>query len=98
MAGYVVALARIDTMTDELKEYIEKAAKLSAEHGGEYVIRGPAKSLLEGDYLSGRSVVMTRFETIEKAEAFFNSDVYTNEIKPLREGTGIYDVAVFEGP
>ena len=98
MAGYVVAIARIDTMTDGLKEYIEKTAKLSAEHGGEYVIRGPAKSLLEGDYLNGRSVVMTRFETVEKAEAFFNSDAYANEIKPLREGTGIYDVAVFEGP
>ena len=41
---------------------------------------------------------MTRFETVGKAEAFFNSDAYANEIKPLREGTGIYDVAVFEGP
>ena len=98
MAGYVVAIARIDTMTDGLKEYIGKAAQLSAEYGGEYVVRGPAKSLVEGDYLEGRSVVVSRFETVEKAEAFYNSDAYAKEIKPLREGSGVYDVAIFEGP
>lgn len=98
MAGYVVAVARIDAMTDGLKSYIEKSAKLSAEHGAEYVVRGPAKSVMEGDYLTGRSVVVSKFESLEKAEAFYNSDAYQNEIKPLREGSGIYDVAIFEGP
>lgn len=98
MAGYVVAIARIDNMTEGLKEYISKAAQLSAEHGGEYVVRGPANTVLEGDYLPGRSVVVSKFETLEKAEAFYNSDAYQNEIKPLREGSGVYDVAIFEGP
>ena len=98
MAGYVVAIARIDSMTDGLKDYIERAAKLSAEYGGAYVIRGPAKELLEGDYLNSRSVVVSRFDSVEKAEAFYNSEAYANEIKPLREGSGIYDVAIFEGP
>ena len=98
MAGYVVAIARIDKMTDGLKQYIAKAAALSAEHGGEYVVRGPANNIMEGDYLEGRSVVVSKFETVEKAEAFYKSDAYVNEIKPLREGTGIYDVAIFEGP
>jgi len=98
MAGYVVAIARIDKMTDGLKSYIEKSAQLSAEHGAEYVVRGPAKSVMEGDYLSGRSVVVSKFESFEKAEAFYNSDAYQNEIKPLRDGSGVYDVALFEGP
>jgi uncharacterized protein (DUF1330 family) len=98
MAGYVVAIVRIDKMTDGLKSYIEKAAKLSAEHGAEYVVRGPAKEVVEGDYLSGRSVVVSKFETLEKANAFYHSDAYQNEIKPLREGSGVYDVAIFEGP
>ena len=30
--------------------------------------------------------------------AFYHSDEYSKEIKPLREGSGIYDVAIFEGP
>lgn len=98
MAGYVVAIARIDKMTEGLKEYIGKAAELSAEHGAEYVVRGPAKEVMEGDYLSGRSVVVSKFESLEKAEAFYKSDAYQNEIKPLREGSGVYDVAIFEGP
>lgn len=98
MAGYVVAIARIDTMTDGLKQYIGKAAELSAQHGGEYVVRGPAKEVAEGDYLAGRSVVVSKFETLEKAEAFYHSDEYSKEIKPLREGSGVYDVAIFEGP
>ena len=98
MAGYVVAIARIDAMTDGLKEYIGKAADLSVEHGAEYVVRGPAKNVLEGDYLSGRSVVLSKFETLEKAEAYYPSDAYQKDIKPLREGSGVYDVAIFEGP
>lgn len=98
MAGYVVAIARIDSMTEGLKAYIDKAAQLSAEHGAEYVVRGPAKSVAEGDYLTGRSVVVSKFESLEKAEAFYHSDAYQNDIKPLREGSGVYDVAIFEGP
>ncbi|MBT4739706.1 MAG: DUF1330 domain-containing protein [Rhodospirillaceae bacterium] len=98
MAGYVVAIARIDKMTDGLKEYIGKAADLSAEHGAEYVVRGPAKEVLEGDYLNGRSVVVSKFETLEKAESYYHSDAYQKDIKPLREGSGVYDVAIFEGP
>ena len=98
MAGYVVAIVRIDKMTDGLKEYITKAADLSAQHGAEYVVRGPAKDVVEGDYLTGRSVVVSKFETLEKAEAFYHSDEYENQIKPLREGSGVYDVAIFEGP
>lgn len=98
MAGYIVAVARIDKMTDGLKSYIEKSAKLSAEYGAEYVVRGPAKEVVEGDYLAGRSVVVSKFETLEKAEAMYKSDAYQNEIKPLREGSGVYDIAIFEGP
>lgn len=98
MAGYVVAIARIDNMTDGLKEYIGKAADLSVEHGAEYVIRGPAKEVMEGEHLAGRSVVVSKFESLEKAEAYYYSDAYQRDIKPLREGSGVYDVAIFEGP
>ena len=97
MAGYLVAIARIDTMTDALKTYIEKTAQLSAEYGGEYVIRGQAATVREGDHHQGRSVVISRFDSVEQAEAFYNSDAYLEEIKPLRDGTGEYDVAIFEG-
>jgi len=98
MPGYIVAVARIDAMTDGLKEYVAKSAELSAQHGAEYVVRGPSKDVVEGDYLNGRSVIVSKFESLEKAEAFYHSDAYQNEIKPLREGSGVYDIAIFDGP
>ena len=96
-AGFLVAIARIDSMTDALKAYIEQAANLSAEYGAQYIVRGPAVTVREGEHCKGRSVVISKFESVEKAEAFYNSDAYLNEIKPLRDGTGEYDVAIFEG-
>jgi uncharacterized protein (DUF1330 family) len=98
MAGYIVAVARIDEMTDGLKQYVAKSAELSAKHGAEYVVRGPAKEVTEGDYLQGRSVIVSKFESLDKAKAFYHSDEYQNEIKPLREGSGVYDIAIFESP
>ena len=98
MAGYVVSLARIDHMTEKMQEYIDKAEELITKYGGEYIIRGPAHKITEGEYLHGRAVVIAKFESVEQAEAFILSDIYVKEIKPLRDNTGIYDVSVFESP
>tara|TARA_B100000029_G_scaffold488073_1_gene544222 strand:- start:492 stop:788 length:297 start_codon:yes stop_codon:yes gene_type:complete len=97
MAGYLVAIARIDNMKPGLKAYIEEAAQLSTEYGGEYIIRGPAAVVSEGEHFTNRSLVVSKFESFEKAKEFYYSDDYQNKIKPLREGTGEYDVALFEG-
>jgi hypothetical protein len=35
---------------------------------------------------------------MEKLQAFYNSSEYQNDCKPLREGTGIYDIGFFESP
>ena len=33
-----------------------------------------------------------------RVRAFYDSDAYQKDCKPLREGTGIYDIAFFESP
>ena len=76
----------------------DKAEELITKYGGEYIIRGPAHKITEGEYLHGRAVVIAKFESVEQAEAFILSDIYVKEIKPLRDNTGIYDVSVFESP
>ena len=96
MAGYVVALVKFTNRTKEFEEYVIRAEEMTKEYGGVYMIRGPAKKVSEGDYLEGRSMVVSRFPTFEDAEKFFYSDVYQAEVKPLRDNTGIYDVALFE--
>lgn len=96
MAAYQVAIVKITDPTPGFKEYVQKSAALLAKHGAEYVIRGPAQAVLEGEYLTGRSVIVSKWPSMEAIDAFYNSDEYQKEIKPLREGSGIYDVASYE--
>ncbi len=95
MAIYQVALVKLTNRTAALSEYVKKAGELVAKYGGEYVVRGPAQSVVDGDYLQGRSVVVSKWPSIEKAMEFWNSEEYQKNIKPLREGTGIYDIGFF---
>ena len=46
--------------------------------------------------LSGKSVIITEFPDVGSVHAFWNSDEY-KQIKPKREGTGVYDIGIFEG-
>lgn len=95
MAVYQVAIVKITDRSPRLMEYVKKSAELSARYGGEYVVRGPAETVLEGDYLTGRSVVVSRWASLEKAREFWTSDEYQKDIKPLREGAGVFDIGVF---
>ena len=95
MPAYQVALVKVTERTPGFMEYVEKSAELLAKHGAEYVIRGPAKSVLEGDYLNGRAVIVSKWPSLNAIDTFFNSDEY-QAIKPLREGSGVYDIATYE--
>ena len=96
MPAYVVSIVKIENFNDGLKEYVQKAAEFSAKMGGKYVVRGPAAEIFEGDYLEGRSVVVSEWPDMDALHAFYKSDEYQNNIKPLREGTGIYDLGAWE--
>jgi uncharacterized protein (DUF1330 family) len=73
------------------------SAKLSAEYGGKYIVRGPAVEVKMGDVFEGQVVIVLEFPSLEKLQGFLNNEKYNSEILPLREGTGIYHVAVYEG-
>ena len=95
MPAYQVALVKVTNRTPGFMEYVEKSAKMLAKYGAEYVVRGPAQSVLEGDFLEGRAVVISRWPSLEVIDDFFHSDEY-QQIKPLREGSGVYDIATYE--
>ncbi|MSO97587.1 MAG: DUF1330 domain-containing protein [Rhodospirillaceae bacterium] len=94
MSVYQVALVKVTNRTPGFMEYVKKSAEILAKYGAEYVVRGPAHTVFEGDYLSGRSVIISKWPSIEKAKEFWNSDDYKN-VKPLRDGSGIYDIGLF---
>ncbi len=96
MAAYMVTIVKLTNRTPTFMEYAQKAAALSAKFGGKYVIRGPATRILEGNALAGASVVVSEWPTVASAEAFYDSTEY-QQIKPLRDETGAYDIGIFEG-
>ena len=44
----------------------------------------------------GKALVITEFPTMDDLLSFYNNPEYQNEIKPLREGTGNYEIAFYE--
>ncbi len=97
MAAYLIGIAQVTNPTASFKEYAQKSAKFLAECGGEYVVRGPAAEVVEGDVLNGRAAIIVKFPSMDALKAFYHSDTYQKEIKPLREGAGIFDMGLFEG-
>lgn len=98
MPAYIVSVVQFTKMTPELKEYAQKSAVLARSHGGRYIIRGKAAEILEGTGLDDKSVVILEFPTMEQLKGFVKGDEYQKSVKPLRAGTGIYDIAIFEAP
>lgn len=65
--------------------------------GGYYINAPRAVATFEGDTPPGYATLIVRFPCLANAEAFWNSDVYQNEILPLRQNpsAGDYFVTVY---
>jgi uncharacterized protein (DUF1330 family) len=98
MAAYIVSVCEITKMTPGLKEYVEKSANLIHKFGGRYVVRGKPVENSEGNKLDGKTVIIVEFPTMDKLTAYMKGDEYQKGVRHLREGTGVYDIAVFESP
>jgi uncharacterized protein (DUF1330 family) len=96
MAAYLMSLCKITNPHDNFKKYVKISGDMLKEYGGTYVVRGPADSVYEGDYLNGPVVIIAQFESMDKLKGFVESDAYQKDVKPLRDGSGIYDVACYE--
>ena len=96
MSVYLVSVCEITNMNENLKTYAQQSAELISKFGGEYIVRGPVIKNLEGSLLPGKSVIVTRFQDEDSINTFFNSEEY-QALKPMREGTGIYDIGIFNG-
>ena len=96
MAAYFVALAKVTDETEGLAEYVRLSAELGAKLGAEYVVRGPAETVYEGDYLQDRAVIVYKWPSMQVAKDYYESEEYQKRVKPLRDNTGIYDIGVFE--
>jgi uncharacterized protein (DUF1330 family) len=96
MAAYLVAVCEITNPNENFKKYAAQSAELIHQHGGKYIVRGPAIDVLKGDDLKGKVVIITEFPSMDELNAFVNDEKYVDEVAPLRDGTGIYNFASYE--
>jgi uncharacterized protein (DUF1330 family) len=95
VAVYQVGIVKITNRTPGFMEYVKKAAELLAKYDAEYLVRGPADTILDGDYLKGAAMVVTKWPSLEKAKEYWNCEEYQKNIKPLREGAGVIDIGLY---
>jgi uncharacterized protein (DUF1330 family) len=79
-SAYVIAEIDVTNLGPYDKEYVPPAAKAIADGGGKYIIRGGRTVSLYGEPPKGRIAVMV-FESMEKAQAAFDSAAYKDAKK-----------------
>jgi uncharacterized protein (DUF1330 family) len=72
-----------------------RSSGIVARHGGEYQAVSPPALVLEGKWPADRGFVVERYPCMDALKAMWFSDEYQKKLKPLREGSGDYTVAVF---
>jgi uncharacterized protein (DUF1330 family) len=90
MAAYLVATVRI-TDAGKFAEYGKAIAGLSERFGGEYVVRGGAAEILEGNVDPDERVVVSRFPDADAARAYLGSPEYQAGVA-LRQGGAIVEM------
>ena len=98
MPAYLISVVEVTNPTPGFRQYAEKSARLIKQHGGRYLVRGKPASILSGDLYQKKVLIVAEFPSVENIHAFWGSDEYQKDCKPLREGSGIYDIGVFEAP
>ncbi len=94
MAAYILVDNRILDQED-FNDYIEKIPQVLAAHGGQYLARGGATRVVEGDYAPERIVVM-EFASLEQAESFVNSPGYA-ELSVIRNRSTNTSTIIVDG-
>jgi uncharacterized protein (DUF1330 family) len=94
MAGYIIV--QIDVTDPEVyEEYKAQVPATTEKYGGEYLVRGGAMEILEGEWILPRIVVI-RFPSVEDAKAWHGSVEYQGP-KALRQAASRGNMVVVEG-
>ena len=92
--GYVIGQVEVKD-PEAYKEYIAQAPATIARYGGEYLVRGGAFEVLEGEWARERTVVL-RFPSVADARRWHGSPEYAGP-KALRNRIALTNMVVIEG-
>ena len=84
MAAYLIVDTDL-TNPDRYEDYKRQAKPLAEQYGGEYLVRGGAMDLKESTLWSPKRMVVARFPSTEKAQAFYNSPEYQQILQISKE-------------
>ena len=94
MSAYIIADVRV-TNAAQYEEYKTFSSLAMQAHGAEVLVRGGAVKVLEGSWHPDR-LVLLRFDSLEKAEAFYHSAEY-GRARQARMGAAIMSMVVVAG-
>ena len=94
MAAYIIVEVKIQDK-ETYEEYKKLTPASMAPFGGKFIVRGGSTETLEGDWQPER-VVILEFPSIEKAKAWWSSDLYA-PAKAIRQRTAKTKMIVLEG-
>lgn len=94
MPAYVIVDIEVQNPT-RYESYKELAGPAVAQHGGRYLARGGATTVLEGSWQPKRLVIL-EFPSVEKAKAWWDSTDYA-EAKRIRQESAKTGMVMIEG-
>jgi uncharacterized protein (DUF1330 family) len=94
MPAYIIAQINVTDPT-KYQEYVKLAGPAGAKHGGKFLVRGGAKSVLEGDIPYSR-IVIQEFADVATAKKFYNSPEY-QAARKHRIGAADFNMVIVEG-
>jgi uncharacterized protein (DUF1330 family) len=94
MAAYIIAQINV-TDPAKYQEYAKLAGPATLKYGGRFLVRGGAKSVLEGEVPYQR-IVVTEFPDVEAAKRFYASPEY-QAARERRIGAADFSMMVIEG-
>jgi len=94
MSAYVIADVTV-TDAQQMAHYRDWSSKAAAEFGANFIVRGGAITVLEGDWQPSRIVIL-QFSDSETARKWYASETYQQAIK-LRHNAGVVRMVLVEG-
>ena len=94
MAAYIIVQIEV-TDPETFETYRQQVPAIIERHGGEYLVRGGAMEVLEGDWPLPRVVVL-KFPSMDQAKAWHASAEYEGP-KALRQSASKGNMIVVEG-
>ena len=94
MPAYIIAQINV-TDPEKYQEYAKLAGPATAKHGGRFLVRGGAKTELEGK-IPYQRIVVNEFRDVEAAKRFYHSVEY-QAAREKRLGAADFNMISVEG-